>query len=262
MQVPVLVVWVVSVELGQRGAWSIPMHPDIFPPHLCACGDPAVRCPSAVPPVQRLQIVLLFCCRQNFCGVPLYIVLRLLTMSLMAFLIWSPKVALTLGSSWSRTGPLIRLLPAGVILRLIGERILHPLLILQVMPCLLQLDQPCRREMIPFLLGVWLSVQYRIIFVLPVSLTVLLPLRGRQLMSAWFIRKNGSVRLPNMCMPVIGPCWIPPCARIFCHGLDSPLIGSLFVNCSLGVRIPPSGPCCLVVRQMCGIRVRLTGCCG
>ena len=99
-------------------------------------------------------------------------------MSLMAFLIWSPTVALTLGSSWRRTGALIRLLQAGVILSLMGEHGLHPLVFLQVMPCLLQLDQPCRREMIPFLLGVWLSAQYRMMFLLPVPLTVLLPLRG------------------------------------------------------------------------------------
>ena len=99
-------------------------------------------------------------------------------MSLMAFLIWSPTVALTLGSSWSRTGPLICLLQAGVILSLMGDRGLHPLVILQVMPCLLQLSQPCQKEIIPFLLGVWLLVQYRMIYLLPISPTVLLPRRG------------------------------------------------------------------------------------
>ena len=34
------------------------------------------------------------------------------------------------------------------------------------------------------------------------------------------------------------------------------------MNCSLGVRIPPSGLFCLVVRRMCGICVGLARCCG
>ena len=51
-------------------------------------------------------------------------------MSLMAFLISIPTGAPTLGSCWSRTGPLIRLLQARVIPSLMGERELHPLVML------------------------------------------------------------------------------------------------------------------------------------
>ena len=51
-------------------------------------------------------------------------------MSLMGFLIWSPTVALTLGSCWSRIGPLICLLQAEVIPSVMGECGLHPLVIL------------------------------------------------------------------------------------------------------------------------------------
>ena len=129
------------------------MHPEAFSPPLCTCEDPAVRCPCAVlrVPAARSTCPPLL--------PPPEFLRRSIVHSAESTDDESDDISDLEYDSGTDAGVvleqdrlLIRLLQAGVILSLMGERALHPLVILQVMPCVLQLDQPCRGEMTPYFL--------------------------------------------------------------------------------------------------------------